>query len=63
MTPGSAAAAAGIRPGDLITVFGDRQRPTPAEVRGLFAAAPPERPLLVAVTRGAEHHVLAIERR
>ena len=59
----SAAAAAGILPGDVITVFGDRKAPTPAEVRARFAAAPADRPVLVAVTRGAAHHVLTIEKR
>jgi membrane-associated protease RseP (regulator of RpoE activity) len=63
VAPGSAAAAAGIRPGDVITVFGDRQAPTPSEVRGRFAAAPADRPVLVAITRGPTHHVLTIVKR
>jgi S1-C subfamily serine protease len=60
---GSAAAAAGIQPGDVITVFGDRHTPTPTEVRARFAAASAERPLMVAVTRGPLHHVLTLEKR
>jgi S1-C subfamily serine protease len=63
VAPASAAAAAGIRPGDLITVFADQQAPTLTEVRGRFAAASPDRPVLVAVTRGAAHHVLTIQKR
>ncbi|HVH29819.1 MAG TPA: PDZ domain-containing protein [Vicinamibacterales bacterium] len=60
---GSAAAAAGIQPGDLITVFADRHTPTPTEVRARFAAASADRPLMVAVTRGPVHHVLTLEKR
>lgn len=60
---GSASAAAGIQPGDVITVFGDRHAPTPAEVRARFAAASADRPLLVAVTRGPLHQVLTLEKR
>ena len=59
----SAAALAGIQPGDVITVIGDRQAPTPAEVSRQFAAAPADRPLVVALTRGTAHHVLTLEKR
>jgi S1-C subfamily serine protease len=60
---GSAAAAAGIQAGDVITVFDDRHTPTPAEVRARFAAASADRPLMVAVTRGPVHRVLTLEKR
>jgi S1-C subfamily serine protease len=63
VAPGSAAARAGLRAGDLITVFGDDQTPTPAEVRRTYAAAPGDRPLLVAVTRGKGHLVLTLQNR
>lgn len=63
VTPGSAAAHAGLLPGDVITLIGDRKAPTPAVVERVFAAAPPDRPILVAVTRNAAHRVLALEKR
>jgi serine protease Do len=63
VAPRSAAAAAGIRPADVITLFGDRKAPTQTEVRESFAAAPADRPLLVALTRGSAHHVLTIDKR
>jgi serine protease Do len=63
VAPGSAAAAAGMRPGDIITVFGDTKAPTQSEVREAFAAAPADRPVLAAVTRGTAHHVLTLEKR
>jgi S1-C subfamily serine protease len=62
VAPGSAAALAGLQPGDVITIAGDRQAPTPAMVRREFAAAA-DRPMIVGVTRGNAHHVLALEKR
>jgi S1-C subfamily serine protease len=59
----SAAARAGIEPGDVITLIGDRQAPTPSEVRRVFAAAPEDRPILLAVTRGERHQVLVLQKR
>jgi serine protease Do len=59
----SAGERAGIQPGDVITVVGDRDAPTPAQVRRLFSMATEARPLLIALTRGAAHHVLALETR
>jgi hypothetical protein len=59
----SAAERAGIQPGDVITVVGDRQAATPAQVRRLFSMATEARPLLIALTRGTAHHVLAVETR
>ena len=61
--PASAAARAGIAPGDMVTLFGEVERPTPAQVTQAFQAAPYDRPLLVGVTRGDRHHVLAIGKR
>lgn len=63
VAPASAAALAGIQPGDVITVAGEGKAPTPADVRRVFAAAATDRPMLVAVTRGAAHHVLTLEKR
>jgi S1-C subfamily serine protease len=60
--PGSAAAAAGLRPGDVITVVGDVEQPTAPQVTRTLAAASRERPVILAFTRGSSHHVVALER-
>jgi hypothetical protein len=57
VTSGSSAAAAGLSPGDLITRAGDVQAPTPAQVREAHAQGP----VLLSVTRGPRHHVLALQ--
>jgi S1-C subfamily serine protease len=59
----SVAALARIEPGDVITAIGDLQRPTPAQVTKAFAAAPDGSVLLVAITRGETHQVLALDKR
>jgi S1-C subfamily serine protease len=61
--PGSAAARAGIMAGDVITLIGETEGPTPADVTRVFAASPPSSALLVRVVRGDLHHVLALEKR
>jgi hypothetical protein len=61
--PGSAAARAGIVAGDVITLVGDADNPTPAEVTRAFVASPSSSALLVRVARGDRHHVLALEKR
>lgn len=58
--PGSAAARAGLEAGDVMTLIGEIERPTPAQVTRAFLATPDDRPLLVAVTRGDRHRVLAL---
>ena len=58
--PGSAAARAGIEAGDVMTAIGGIERPTPAQVTRAFLSMPNDRQLLVAVTRGERHHVLAL---
>jgi hypothetical protein len=60
--PGSVAFRAGIERGDVITVFGDVEAPTAAQVARAFAAAAEGTPLLVALTRDDTHRVLALER-
>ena len=60
--PRSRGARAGIQPGDRITVAGGRQSPSPAELTRLFASLPQGGSVLVAVTRGSEHRVMAIEK-
>jgi hypothetical protein len=57
VTVGSSGAKAGLRPGDLITRADAIQTPTPAQLRRGFAAGPQ----LLSVTRGARHHVLALQ--
>jgi hypothetical protein len=61
--PGSTAGQAGLLPGDVITLFGDRKAPAPAVIERVFATASTDRPILVAVTRNGSHHVLALEKR
>ena len=60
---GSAAARAGIRPGDVVTIIGDRKAPTPTQVTRSFVATTADQPVLVGVTRGAAHHVLTLQKR
>ena len=60
VAPGSAAARAGLAPGDVIVRFGDQARPTPAQVRRIFGRAAPGAWLLAGVTRGERHLVLAL---
>jgi hypothetical protein len=61
--PRSAGARAGLEPGDVIRVFNGIRSPTAMQVGRAFAAAPDDRPVLVAITRGADHHVLTMQRR
>jgi hypothetical protein len=61
--PGSSAARAGLESGDVITLIGDLNAPTPAQVATTFAASSDDRPVLVAVTRGEAHHVWLLEKR
>ena len=60
--PSSAASAAGLQSGDLITMIGAVTAPSPAQVTAAFNAAPPGRPVLAAVTRRDRHEVLALPR-
>ncbi len=57
VTAGSSGARAGLHPGDLITRADDIDAPTPAQLRRGFARGP----MLLSVTRGARHHVLALQ--
>jgi hypothetical protein len=57
---GSVAMRGGIAVNDVLTRLGDIAAPTPAQVTGAFAAAPKDGALLVAVTRGARHFVIAL---
>jgi len=60
--PESAAARAGIEAGDILTVIGELDAPTPSQVSQAFAAAAAGQPVLVAMTRGEAHHVLTLEK-
>ncbi len=62
VTAGSAAARAGLAPGDVITRFGDQARPTPAQVRRIYQRAASGAWLLAGVTRDGRHLVLALGR-
>jgi S1-C subfamily serine protease len=61
--PWSAAAHASLRAGDVITVIGSLQQPTPNQVRRAYASMSEDRPILVAITRGEARHVFALEKR
>jgi S1-C subfamily serine protease len=58
--PRSAAAAAGLAVGDLVLTMGRIQAPTPAQVTKEFAAAAPDRPIIVGVARGDRRLVVAL---
>ncbi len=56
---GSAAEAAGIAPGDTITLIGDVATPEPSDIQEAFAASA-GRSVIVALTRGASSRVTAL---
>jgi len=58
--PRSIAARAGIQAGDVITKAGDVESPSSAQIARLFAAESPGESLVVALTRGQDHRVLAV---
>ena len=57
---GSAAAVAGLRPGDVITAVGGASAPAPADVERTFARSPSGAYVVVGVERGASHLVVAV---
>jgi serine protease Do len=59
---GSVAEKAGVMPGDVITLIGDVNAPSPAQVRRAFAAAAEGQALLVTITRGQTNLVTALEK-
>ena len=59
---GSASEAAGIAAGDLITVIGNIEAPTPAQIASAFEAIESGELLIVAVTRDGTHRVMALRR-
>ena len=58
--PESAAARATLRTGDIITLAGDIQAPTAAQLTRLFGAAPDTTPVILVVQRGENHHIVAL---
>jgi hypothetical protein len=59
---GGAGEAAGLAAGDLITDFDGAARPAAADIREGFSAAPSGSWLIVGVTRGDAHLVLALQK-
>jgi S1-C subfamily serine protease len=60
--PQSAAARAGLLPGDIITQLVDRRAPLPRDITQAFANAAARSTLLLAVDRQGKHHVTALEK-
>jgi len=60
--PRSRAARAGLQEGDVITVAGGQAAPTSAQVARLFTSLAEGASLLVAITRGNDNRVIAIEK-
>jgi serine protease Do len=60
VVPATAAARAGVAPGDVITQAGDVSAPTPAQVRSAYAEDRERRGVLLALTRGSSHHVVVL---
>jgi hypothetical protein len=60
--PGSAAEAAGVEAGDVITTIGDTLAPSAEQVETAFASTRHGALLILAVTRGAAHRVVALQR-
>ena len=63
LEPGSAAARAGLREGDVIRKVDDHEVSTPAEVREALRAGNEGRPALVLVDRGGQPLYMAVPRR
>jgi S1-C subfamily serine protease len=62
VVPGSAADAAGIVAGDLVTMIGNVTAPTPARIASAFEAMNPGDLLIIAITRDGGHRVVALQR-
>jgi hypothetical protein len=62
VAPGSAAEAAGIAAGDVITLIGSITAPTPAQIGSAFDAMNRGDLSIVAVTRDGAHRVMALQR-
>lgn len=62
VTPGSVAERAGLAAGDVITLIGASEAPSPAAVRRTFDAASGGGAVLVAFARGDTHAVTALDK-
>jgi S1-C subfamily serine protease len=60
--PGSRGAATSLQPGDVITAVGRQSAPTPSDIARAFAAVSPGGALIIAFTRGQDHHLAAIHK-
>lgn len=63
VAPGTAAARAGLEPGDVIAWIGDDEQPAPSAVRRAYADAAPGASILVGVARAGTHRVFVVEKR
>jgi PDZ domain-containing protein len=59
----SAAAVAGVARGDFITLIGSSKTPTPATVREVFDEAREGQPIVLGLSRGDAHDVVALTKR
>ena len=62
VTSGSAAARAGLRPGDVLSAVGASRTLAPADLQRQFASLPEKGTLLLAVARGEDHHIAVLAR-
>lgn len=60
---GSAAAAAGLRRGDLIVLAGSHDAPSPAQLSRVFGLLKPGESLLIGIHSGQDHRMVALEKR
>jgi S1-C subfamily serine protease len=60
--PDSPAARAGLVVGDVLTLVGDVQSPTAAQVTRALASASRDRPMVIGILRAGTHRVLTLER-
>jgi hypothetical protein len=61
VAPQTAASRAGIAPGDVITAIGPQKAPTASQISRAYGAIAPATSVLVAITRGTSHHVVALD--
>jgi hypothetical protein len=61
--PKSAASRAALEAGDLISAAAGIEAPSPAQLTRLFAEAPDTTPVLLVVSRGEAHYVVALEKK
>jgi S1-C subfamily serine protease len=62
VTPSTAADRSGVQGGDVITLAGEITAPAPDQVRAAYAAGREGGGVLMALTRGAIHRVVVLER-